>query len=106
MISQYQFLHVQAKLDVKSVREDDASVPVHLWDYRLLYNYPVPSVLEVKYRQYLYTALNNYRNFILRLWFQYIYSSFVQYLQNQWTIGTQLYLDLDGPLDTAESSSE
>ena len=31
IISQAQLLPVQANVDVKSVKEDDAIVPVHLW---------------------------------------------------------------------------
>ena len=46
MISQYQFLPIQAKVYVKLAKEDYASVPVHLWDDRVLSTYPVPSVLE------------------------------------------------------------
>ena len=42
MISQAQFLTVQANLDVKSVKKGDDSVYVHLWDDRLLSTYPVP----------------------------------------------------------------
>ena len=47
-IFQAQFLPVQAKVDVKSVKEDDYSVPVHLWYDRLLSAYPVIMLLEVK----------------------------------------------------------
>ena len=47
-IFQDQFLPVQANVDVKSVKEDDYSVPVHLWYDRLLSAYPVTMLLEVK----------------------------------------------------------
>ena len=57
-------------MDVKEVGEDDASVSVHLWDDRLIYTYPGPSMLEVKYRQCLCIALNKFNNLALRIWFQ------------------------------------
>ena len=81
IISQAQFLPVQEKADVKLLKEDDASAPVHLWDNRLLSTYLVPSVFEEKFCQCLCTALNKSRNFILRFWFQFVYSSFVRYFQ-------------------------
>ena len=35
MISQAQFLPLKPKVDVKAVKENDSSVPVHLWDDRI-----------------------------------------------------------------------
>ena len=81
-------------------------MPVYLWDDRILSNYPVMSVLEGKSFQWLCTALNKFSNFILRIWFQSVYSSFVQYLQIQWTIGTQLCIDINVPLATTYPSSK
>ena len=106
MISQAQFLPVKANVDVKAVKEDDAGVPVHLWNDILISTYPAPSVLDAKSRQFLCTALNKFRNFTFRIWFQYVYLSFMRYFQNQRTTGTQLYLDINGPLDTSQASSE
>ena len=106
MISQYTCLPTQSQVNVKSVKEEDTSVPVHVWYNILRCTYPVPSVLEGKFHQFLCTALNKFRNFILRILFQSFYSSFVRYLQTQWTTGTQIYLGLIGPLDITESSSE
>ena len=80
MIYQDQLITVQENLDVKAVKEDYASVPVHLWYDIIPSTYPFPSVLEGKYRQCLCTALNKFRSFIPRIWFQLIYSSFVRYL--------------------------
>ena len=106
MISQYTCLPTQSQVNVKSVKEEDTSVPVHVWYNILRCTYPVPSVLEGKFHQFLCTALNKFRNFTFRIWFQYVYLSFMRYFQNQRTTGTQLYLDINGPLDTSQASSE
>ena len=82
------------------MKEDDAGVPVHLWYDILISTHPVLSVLEGKTHQFLCTALNKFRNFTLRICFQSVYLSFMKYLQNQQTTGTQLYLDINGPLYT------
>ena len=76
-----------------------------MWDDILVSTYPVPSVLEGKSRQYLCNDLNKIRDFILRIWVHSVYSSFVPYLKTEWTTGTELYIDLNGPLDTSDSSS-
>ena len=78
MISQAQFLTLQAKVDVKSVKEDDAILSVHLFDDIIISAYPVPSVLEGKSRQCLCTSLNKFRGFILRTGYQSVYSIFVK----------------------------
>ena len=105
-IFQAQFLPVQAKVDVKSVKEDDYSVPVHLWYDRLLSDYSVTMLLEVKSGQGLWTALNKFSKFALVILSQSIYSSFFRFLQNQWITGTHLHLDINGPLETYQPSSE
>ena len=61
IIYQAQFLTLQAKVDVKSVNEDDAILPLHLWDDVLFSTYPGTLMLEGKYRQYLWTTLNKFR---------------------------------------------
>ena len=103
MVSQSKLLTVQSNVDVKAVKEDDTSVPVHLWYDILISTYPVLSMLEGKLHQCLCTDLNKFSNFILRIWFQSVYSSFERYLQTQCNTGTQLYIFLNGTLDKAES---
>ena len=46
IISRGQFLPVQAKVGVKSVKEDDTIVPVRLWNDIVLSSYHVMSVLK------------------------------------------------------------
>ena len=46
IISRGQFLPVQAKVGVKSVKEYDYIVPVHLWNDRVLSAYTVLLVLK------------------------------------------------------------
>ena len=88
------------------MKEDDDSVLVHLCDDRFISTYLVPLELEGKCRQFLCTSIDKFRDFVFRIWFQSVYSSFVKYLQNQWTTGTKLYIDINVLLTTADPSRE
>jgi hypothetical protein len=89
--------------EAKAVKEDDAAVPVHLWNERVLQDWNARSDQDETSRK-----LDTIRSkFLLRRWKQNLRKSFVAYLseehgynwQSQETRSTELELDLEAGMD-------
>ena len=84
VVSQDDFNLVEDKVDVKAVKMDDAKVPVHIWNSRLIRNYPIPDTLNGISDTKINSTLEVIRNWMILVWFRRIQSSFTKYMQIAW----------------------
>lgn len=84
MVSQADFNPVETKVDVKAVKHDDAAVPIHIWNQRLIYNYPVPERLEGVSKEAIERSLDTLRKFLVVKWCALVFTSLNSYLKITW----------------------
>ena len=96
IVSQNQFNLSTVTIEGKAVKMDEASVPVMLWDNRLLKNYPTPHQLTNIDHITLSSTLNTLRRFCLSIWRRRVYLSFVKYLRLQWKDLVHSYVNKPG----------
>jgi hypothetical protein len=81
------------QVDVKAAKEDDARVPVELWDNRLVNTHPIPNHINKRSNFSISKSLEILRKFSLLRWKQNIRKSFISYLKSQWPEDYQLFLN-------------
>lgn len=72
------------KAGTKAVKNDDAEVPVHIWNSKLISDYPMPDVIAQKSRATIEWSLDIIRKFMLAIWFRSIFLSFRRFLHLKW----------------------
>ena len=81
MIDQEDFSkHDHRPIDTKAVKEDDASVPVDLWNQQILNRFPWLH----RSNSNIIAALDTMRGFLLRVWWRRLLKSFLRYLSIEW----------------------
>ena len=83
LVSQKQFNLASTTTDSKAVKTDDALVPVHLWDSRLIKTYPTRALQHIEQSQ-IHWALNIFRKHAFGRWCKSTFRSFIRYLKQQW----------------------
>jgi len=69
----------------QSVKHDDADIPVHIWNDKLIESYPMPNNIRGISRAKLNKSLFVLRKFALRVWKRQVLASFKNYLKLTWT---------------------
>ena len=84
IVSQDDFNLIEDEVDVKAVKMDDAAVPVHIWDSRLVNTYPVPNQLKGLCPQKISWSLDVFRKHLVWVWHKCIFKSFSRYMHLTW----------------------
>ena len=84
LLSQSQFNLSSVQPHDKAVKMDDALVPVHLWNSRLIRNYPSPSAIASVPRSRVDWSLSILRKWLLCRWWKNIFCSFQRFLKHKW----------------------
>ena len=84
IVSQDRFGAQGEKIDEKAAKMDDASVPVNLWNNRLISTYPGTLLTTKVTRQKLEWSLNILRKYLIGAWSKRVYKSLLKYLELTW----------------------
>ena len=91
------FMIKETQLEIankQAVKHDDAEIPVHIWNERLMKTYPVPNNIRGISDAKLNNALSVLRKFALKLWKRRVLASFKSYLKSTWV--TEYHLLMAG----------
>ena len=77
--AQFHSLNANQDADVKAVKMDDAVVPVHLWNERIINH----SAFQHEH-QITNAHLDVIRGLLLRVWRMRVYKSFIHYMKQTW----------------------
>jgi hypothetical protein len=109
IVSQAQFNSTSDTADIKAAKVDDAVVPVHLWNNRLLDTHPDQDFVKQLNKSKVDWSLTIIRSFMISVWVRSITKSFVRYLKityNSESSSEEYVKDLDAGIDCIKYATQ
>ena len=100
LVSQQQFNLATNVIAEKAVKMDDASVPVNLWNARLISHFPDTTFAQSLSINKVNWSLDVLRRWLLRRWWKNIFISFKTFMTNKWS--SQMRFLVNGSSDGSE----
>jgi hypothetical protein len=85
MVTQDEFnCNMQSMVDTKAIKHDNAAVPVHIWNDRLIANYPAPDRIKGISKEAIEHSLDIMRKHLTTKCCRIVSKSLISYLKFTW----------------------